>query len=109
MAESYSKLPEELEAMGIEDLADGEMAFTVPWSIWVKRDKSAMINGSYSFSSEPHGTSSMRVKRSIAEVLVDLDSLKDEKFSPSDNPPHMGAKPEDYLPVRFVRGNFEEA
>lgn len=103
MAEEYSHLPEELEAIGIEDLQNGETAYTVPWSVWVKMDKSAFINGHFPFTAEARGTLSMLIKRRGDDVLVDMSTLEDHKFSRSEFPPHMGAKPEDYLPVKFVR------
>ncbi|MBI3559277.1 hypothetical protein HY085_02680 [Candidatus Gottesmanbacteria bacterium] len=106
MNQEYNQLPEELEQIGIEDLQNEELAYVVPWAIWIKKDREALINGHYSFSAEEHGTQSMRIKRRGPEILVDMASLGNSKFSRSEQPPHVGARPEDYLPVKFVKGNL---
>ena len=87
MSEEYSKLPEELEEIGIEDLQEGEVAYTMPWCIWLKMDRSASINKHSPFSTEEKGTLDMRIKKRASEVLVDMDSLKNSKFSRSEYPP----------------------
>ena len=102
MTES-SKLPEEFEAVGIEDMLQGESAYTVPWSVWVKPDGTAEINGTFPFHEKPVGTSKMGIIRDTDHVKVDTKTIKGETFSKTDNPPHMGAKEEDYIPVRFVK------
>jgi len=96
-------LPEEFEGVGIKDLLEGEIVYTVPWSVWVKLDSTAAINGNYDFKADPHGTLSMKISRAGDRILVYTDTLKDHKFTKSDSPSHAGAKEEDYIPVRFVK------
>jgi hypothetical protein len=102
-------LPEEFESVGIKDMIEGEEAYTVPWAIWVDREGKLRINGEYDFHSEPHGTASMRIKKRGNEILVDVNSIKGERFSRSVGPPHLGSTSEKYLPVKFVKNKFEDS
>lgn len=96
-------LPEEFDAIGIKDLLIGETACTVPWSIWVKRDGSAAINGTFVFEKSPAGTMSMEIKRENDRVQVNLKTVGKYKFERSENPPHKGSSEEDYIPVTFIK------
>ena len=61
-------LPEEFDAVGIKDLIVGETAYTVPWSVWVKLDGSAAINGTFAFEESPAGTMSMEIKKELCLI-----------------------------------------
>lgn len=102
MAE-YAVLPEEFENIGIKDLLENEVAYAVPWSVWVKTDGTASINGTFSFEESPEGTLEMKVTKQKDIILVYLNTIKNHKFTKSEAPPHMGANEEDYIPVKFIK------
>lgn len=105
----FNTLPEKFEEITLAELDQGEVAYVVPWSVWVKSNGTMGINRGFTFSKEPGGTQSIRIKRRGEEFLVDMTSLEGYKFSREGSPPHMGSTENDYLPVKFVKDNFEKA
>lgn len=102
MAE-FITLPEEFDALGIKDLIDGETAYTVPWSVWVKLNGTAAINGNFNFEEQPSGTLSMEIKKQGNKIQVNLKTVGKYKFERSENPPHQGSIEEDYIPATFIK------
>lgn len=97
----FTVLPEEFDQLNIKDLIDGETAYSVPWSVWVKMNGTAQINGKYSFEEKPKGTASMEIKRRGNEILINLKTVGNYKFDRQESPPHLGSTEEDYIPVVF--------
>lgn len=99
----FTTLPEEFDALGIKDLIDGETAYTVPWSVWVRLNGTAAINGSFNFEEHPKGTLSMEIKKVGQKIQVNLKTVGNYKFERSETPPHSGANEEDYISATFIK------
>lgn len=99
----FTTLPEEFDALGIKDLIVGETAYAVPWSVWVRLNGTAAINGSFNFEEHPSGTLSMEIKKVGPKIQVNLKTIGNYKFERSETPPHNGSSEEDYIPVIFIK------
>ena len=83
-----AQLPEHMVQVTIKDMIVGEEAFAVSWAMQVDQDGQCWIRGDYDFTSQPFGTSEMRIKktRDGFEVTVPHDKHYTPRYlSPEDH------------------------
>jgi hypothetical protein len=56
-------LPEEMEEVGLKDLLEGDVVYTVPWAMYAEEDGSLWLHGGYNFEYSPKGTLEMKVSK----------------------------------------------
>ena len=70
-------LPENLEEVGLKDIADGESVYTVPWAMYADDNGALWLNGNYSFDKHSHGTHEMKVTKDKGDYICDVSLCKD--------------------------------
>ena len=96
---STATLPEHMEENAIRGMSPDDVGFTVPWAIWVDRDRQMWINGNYTTHSEPGGTVCMKIKRLKSSVRVYKQTIGDYKFNLLPSSPYIGGS--DDMPVEM--------
>ncbi len=96
-----SFLPDHMEEDTIERMELGDTGYTVPWAMYVERDRSMWINGKYTVSQGPGGTVHMLIKRMSDGVEVDSSTIGDQRFSPGGSSFVGGSNA---MPVTLVSG-----
>ncbi len=79
----------------IEDLRDGEVAWTVPWALAEFRFGRLGIHKGYPAYSKSDGTVSMKIQRESEIILVEMGTAN------SENTTHWGR--EQCMPARLVK------
>jgi len=68
---TQSKIPEELEEIGINDLLEEDgWVYTLPWAVYADKSGRVWINGKYPFGTEPAGTLNLKIRRNGKEIQV---------------------------------------
>ncbi len=68
-----ARLPDELVAHdSIAEMEIGDEGWMVPWGMSVDEQQGCWLNGKYTVAAEPHGTSTMRVRRAFVGYFVTL-------------------------------------
>lgn len=62
MNKTHATLPENLEAAAIDTMMTGEVAYTVPWAMWVDTQRRCWLHPKYTTHETPHGTVEMRIE-----------------------------------------------
>lgn len=76
-----ANLPDENEEIGLKDLLDGEVVYTVPWAMFADRQGNLWLNGNYTFRDKPMGTLRMKVSKMRGEYIVDISHCQYHKWS----------------------------
>ena len=97
-----SVLPEELLEDTVARMRDGEVAYIVPWAIYVDVDGRMMIPSRCSIGKTSCGTRCARIKRQGNTILVERDSIKDHKWVPGQFST-FGLSLKNLFPVKLVR------
>jgi hypothetical protein len=90
-------LPEHLEEYTVESMMTGESAFTVPWAMWVDRDRRCWLHPGYRVSSQPGGTVRMLVER--RDDGYHVFPPFGERYKPSQAPGFVGGDGVEFIPV----------
>jgi hypothetical protein len=72
-----------LDSRRIKDMKEGEIGYTVPWSVWRQKDGSLWIGGDHRCFSSPRGTIKMRIKR-ISDCVQADAGTSEKKYRPFD-------------------------
>jgi hypothetical protein len=91
-------LDESLEEITLDDLVDGQEVYTVPWAMYVEKDRTVWLNGSYSFCLEPRGTNRLKVIRQNSQYACDITLCRDSRWS-ANGPMFFG----DFTPLPVSR------
>lgn len=97
-----STLPVEMEEDTIAGMIDGEIRYATPWAMFAAPNRKLYLNGKYTAHREIDGTVQMRIKKVAGEYIVDLSTIRDKKYSPSE-PYYAGCTWDDFIPVRVVK------
>ena len=92
-------LPENLEESTVESMSVGDIAWIVPWGMWVDRQRRCWLNLDCKIRDSSGGTVQMRVERHHDGVRVWVPDT--ERWTLSRRPPHVGGDVE-YLPVTEI-------
>src|SRR6266508_1609463 len=57
-----ASLPESMEEDTLDSMMTGEVAYTVPWAMWVDDQRQCWLHPKYPTHRHAHGTASMRVE-----------------------------------------------
>lgn len=106
MSESLEQaiLPDGMEEYTISSMSVGEAMYTVPWAMWVDRQRRCWLRPDFSIDKNPQGTASMRVRREQDGFHVDRTGYaRDYEWRIQDFPSAVvGARSVEYLPVKTL-------
>ncbi|QQG96192.1 hypothetical protein HBE99_04430 [Mycobacteroides chelonae] len=104
MSELQAILPEGIEETAISDMTVGDVAYTVPWAMWVDRQRRCWLRPDFSVETAPCGTASMRIRKRTDGFHVERTGYAREyEWRISDTPSAVvGANSTDYIPVRTL-------
>lgn len=96
-AQRQAVLPEDVEEYTLSSMNTGDVAWTLPWGMWVDRARRCWLHPSYPAESQPGGTVQMRVELREDGYHVWLPA--DQRYSPQDQPAYVSPRDLEYLPV----------
>jgi len=79
-------LPPDLSELTLADLEVGDSAWTVPWAMWVDRDRKCWLHPDSAAHERGGGTAQMLVARTEKGYGIGLLPDCDHKWLPSDEP-----------------------
>ena len=74
-------LPEQHEQIGLKDLLNKEVVYTVPWAMYADSNGELWLNGDYTFGLSSRGTSTMKVTKKDSQYICDISKCKDHKWN----------------------------
>jgi hypothetical protein len=92
-------LPEAYESPSIDSMLEGDTFFTVPWAMWVDRERRCWLHPGYIIHEEPGGTVEMLVTRTADGFVVDISGVEDHKWGLEEEPGYMSPEDTEYIPV----------
>jgi hypothetical protein len=94
---SHAILPEGLEEHSLDSMQTGEIAYTLPWGMWVDAERRCWLHPKYPAETSPHGTVRMRVELHGNGYHVWPPS--GESWQPQHEPGYVSPRDTVYLPV----------
>lgn len=86
-----------MEEHTLSSMMTGEIAYTLPWGMWVDKERQCWLHPDYGASPNPHGTCTMRVmlRKDGYHVWVPPG----ETYKPSSTAGYVSPADTKYLPV----------
>lgn len=95
--------PEWLERNNsIADMAVGQIKWTVPWAMWVDRDRLCWLHPRYSAHDMSGGTVKMRIQREVDGYHVFIDDSMDRKWELKAHHGYVGGDDCEWIPVAKI-------
>lgn len=92
-----ASLPEDLEEETIDNMVTGQVAYIVPWGMWVDSERHCWLHPKYTVFDVPKGTVQMRVE--LSEDGYHVWPPVGYTWQPSAEPGYMSPSNTEYIPV----------
>ncbi|MDB5165544.1 MAG: hypothetical protein JWM00_434 [Candidatus Saccharibacteria bacterium] len=89
--------PENLERPTIDSMVTSQVAYTLPWGMWVDNTRCLWLHPKYPITDEVRGTSRMRIE--LRHDGYHVWPPADETWSPSKEPGYASPEDTEYIPV----------
>jgi hypothetical protein len=89
-------LPENLEEATVDSMVTGQVAYMVPWGMWVDSERHCWLHPKYPIRTQPGGTAAMRIELREDGFHVWPTA---HRYSPSSEPGFVSPTDTEYVPV----------
>jgi hypothetical protein len=86
----------------IADMEFGRPRYTVPWAMWADRDELLWLHPDYEVTSQPMGTSSMRVE--LRDDGYHVWPVRGHGYKPQAEAGYVGSPSQQFIPVAALEG-----
>ena len=90
-------LPENLQEATVDSMMTGQVAYMVPWGMWVDNERACWLHPKYTIYAQPGGTVVMRVE--LRQDGYHVWPTSDHKYSPTQEPGYASPSDTQYIPV----------
>lgn len=99
----HAVLPENMEESRIVGMCPGDTRWTLPWAMWVDRDRRCWLHPEYPADLNPGGTVSMRIE--LHPDGYHVWPPADQRYSLQDEPGYVSPADTEYLPVAMLHSH----
>lgn len=102
-----AKLPNDKEGKTIEQMQVGETGYTLPWGMWVDKDKNCWLNEQYPLEKSPKGTVALKIEKLSEGYIAYIEGMV-YKWNPQSEPCYVGT-PQSKLYGKVLGFNNKDA